>query len=123
VKIFGTDYPTRDGTPVRDFIHVEDLGRAHLLALEAAAPGEHRVYNLGNEAGFSVREVLEAARAVTGRSIEAVEAPRRAGDPAVLVASSEKIRGELGWKPRKPQLEAMISDAWGWMLSHPRGYG
>ena len=122
VKIFGTDYPTRDGTAVRDYIHVEDLGRAHLLALEAAEPGEHRTYNLGNGAGFSVREVIEAARGVTGRPIEAVESPRRSGDPAILVASSDKIRGELGWKPEKPELEAMISDAWEWMQSHPHGY-
>ena len=122
VKIFGTDYPTRDGTAVRDYIHVEDLGRAHLLALEAAGPGEHRVYNLGNGAGFSVREVVEAARRVTGREIDAAEAPRRAGDPPVLVASSEKIRSDLGWKPEKPELEAMISDAWTWMRDHPNGY-
>jgi UDP-glucose 4-epimerase len=122
VKIFGTDYPTRDGTAVRDYIHVEDLGRAHLLALEAAEPGEHRVYNLGNGAGFSVREVVEAARRVTGKSIEAVEAPRRAGDPPVLVASSERIQADLGWKPEKPGLEAMISDAWAWMRDHPGGY-
>ncbi len=123
IKIFGTDYPTRDGTPIRDYIHVEDLGRAHLLALEAAEPGEHRVYNLGNGAGFSVREVIEAARRVTGRPIEAIESPRRPGDPAVLVASSDRIRRELGWKPEKPELEAMISDAWKWMQSHPHGYG
>ena len=125
VKIFGTDYPTPDGTAVRDYIHVEDLGRAHLLALDAAdiaEPGEHRVYNLGNGAGFSVRQVVEAARRVTGRRIEAVEAPRRAGDPPVLVASSDKIRGELGWAPEKPDLEAVISDAWDWMQKHPRGY-
>jgi UDP-glucose 4-epimerase len=122
VKIFGTDYPTRDGTAVRDYIHVEDLGRAHLLALEAAEPGEHRVYNLGNGAGFSVREVIEAARRVTDRPIKAVESPRRSGDPAVLVASSDKIRGELGWKPEKPELEVMISDAWDWMQRHPHGY-
>ena len=122
VQIFGTDYPTRDGTAVRDYIHVEDLGRAHLLALEAAEPGEHSVYNLGNGAGFSVREVVEAARRVTGQSIDAVEAPRRAGDPPALVASSEKIRAELGWKPEKPGLEAMISDAWAWMRDHPNGY-
>jgi UDP-glucose 4-epimerase len=123
VRIFGTDYPTRDGTAVRDYIHVEDLGRAHLLALEAAEAGEHRVYNLGNGAGFSVREVVEAARRVTGRPIDALEAPRRAGDPAVLVASSDRARAELGWKPEKPELEAMISDAWDWMRSHPDGYG
>jgi UDP-glucose 4-epimerase len=122
VKIFGTDYPTRDGTPIRDYIHVEDLGRAHLLALEAAETGEHRVYNLGNGAGFSVREVVETARRVTGRQIEAIESPRRAGDPAVLVASSDRIRAELGWKPEKPELEAMISDAWQWMQVHPNGY-
>jgi UDP-glucose 4-epimerase len=123
VKILGTDYPTRDGTAVRDYIHVEDLGRAHLLALEAARPGEHSVYNLGNGAGFSVREVIEAARRVTGKSIAAVEAPRRAGDPAALVASSEKIQAELGWKPEKPKLETVISDAWAWMRDHPNGYG
>jgi UDP-glucose 4-epimerase len=122
VKIFGTDYPTRDGTAVRDYIHVEDLGRAHLLALEAADPGEHRVYNLGNGAGFSVREVVEAARSVTGKNIDAVEAPRRAGDPPALVAASDRIRADLGWSPEKPELEAMISDAWTWMLDHPRGY-
>ncbi|HJQ28267.1 MAG TPA: UDP-glucose 4-epimerase GalE [Rubrobacter sp.] len=122
VKIFGTDYPTPDGTAVRDYIHVEDLGRAHLLALEAAGSGEHRVYNLGNGAGFSVREVVEAARRVTGRDIEAVEAPRRAGDPPVLVASSERIRADLGWRPEKPELEAMISDAWAWMRENPAGY-
>src|ERR671933_941516 len=122
VKIFGTDYPTRDGTAVRDYIHVEDLGRAHLLALEAAESGEHRVYNLGNGAGFSVREVVEAARRVTHESIEAVEAPRRAGDPPALVASSERIQADLGWKPEKPELETMISDAWRWMRDHPKGY-
>jgi UDP-glucose 4-epimerase len=122
VKIFGTDYPTRDGTAVRDYIHVEDLGRAHLLALEAAKPGEHRVYNLGNGAGFSVREVVEAARRVTSKEIEAVESPRRPGDPPALVASSDNIRADLGWKPQKPELEAMISDAWAWMQDHPDGY-
>ncbi len=125
VKIFGTDYPTPDGTAVRDYIHVEDLGRAHLLALEAADEakvGEHRVYNLGNGTGFSVREVIEAARRVAGRPVEAIESPRRAGDPSVLVASSDRIRIGLGWTPRKPTLEAMISDAWDWMREHPRGY-
>jgi len=122
VKILGTDYSTRDGTAVRDYIHVEDLGRAHLLALEAAGPGEHRVYNLGNGAGFSVREVVEAARRVTHKSIDAVEAERRTGDPPMLVASSERIRADLGWKPEKPELETMISDAWAWMRDHPNGY-
>jgi len=123
VSIFGTDYDTRDGTAVRDYIHVEDLGRAHLLALEAVEPGEHRVYNLGNGAGFSVLEVIEAARQATGREIKAVEAQRRAGDPPVLVASSDKARAELGWKPEKPELVGMISDAWTWAQAHPDGYG
>lgn len=121
-KIFGTDYPTRDGTAIRDYIHIEDLGRAHLLALDGAKPGEHQIFNLGNGAGFSVREVIEAARRVTGSEIRALEEPRRAGDPAVLVASSEKIRSELGWVPEKPELEDMISDAWEWMQDHPNGY-
>ena len=125
VKIFGTDYPTPDGTAVRDYIHVEDLGRAHLLALETADEantGEHRIYNLGNGSGFSVREVVKAARRVTGRPIEAVEAPRRSGDPSVLVASSALIREELGWVPEKPSLEDIVYDAWDWMQEHPRGY-
>ena len=112
VRIFGTDYPTPDGTAIRDYIHVDDLARAHLLALEAAAEPGHHIYNLGNGAGFSVREVIDAARAVTGREITAVETDRRAGDPAVLVASSERIRAELGWVPEKPALETMIADAW-----------
>jgi UDP-glucose 4-epimerase len=115
VEIFGTDYPTPDGTAIRDYIHVEDLGRAHLLALEAAKEGEHRIYNLGNGEGFSVLEVVGAARRVTGRPIEAVDSPRRPGDPSVLVASSERIRSELGWEPEKPELETMISDAWNWL--------
>jgi UDP-glucose 4-epimerase len=122
VNIYGTDYDTEDGTAIRDYIHVEDLGRAHLLALEASEEGEHRIYNLGNGTGFSVREVIEAAREVTGAEIRAVEAPRRPGDPPVLVASSEKIKNEFGWTPEKPELPAMISDAWEWMCSHPRGY-
>jgi UDP-glucose 4-epimerase len=122
IEIFGTDYPTPDGTAIRDYIHVEDLGRAHLLALEATKEGEHRVYNLGNGAGFSGLEVVETARRVTGRLIEAVESPRRPGDPSVLVASSDRIRSELGWKAEKPDLETMISDAWSWMQAHPDGY-
>jgi UDP-glucose 4-epimerase len=112
VMIFGTDYPTPDGTAIRDYIHVEDLAAAHILALDATRRAGHEVFNLGNGAGFSVREVVDAARAATGREIPTVESPRRAGDPAVLVASSEKIRRELGWVPRKPQLAAMIADAW-----------
>ena len=112
VKIFGTDYPTPDGTAIRDYIHVEDLAAAHILALDATSRPGHEVFNLGNGAGFSVREVVDAARAVTGAEMPTVESPRRAGDPAVLVASSEKIRRELGWVARKPELPAMIADAW-----------
>ncbi len=122
VQLFGTDYPTPDGTAIRDYIHIEDLGAAHLLALDHARPGEHRIFNLGNGAGFSVREVIAAARDVTGREIAVVEAPRRPGDPPRLVAAAERIRRELGWQPRKPELTTMIADAWRWMQEHPRGY-
>jgi UDP-glucose 4-epimerase len=110
-KIFGDDYPTPDGTCVRDYIHVADLGRAHLLALGACAPGQHRVYNAGDGTGFSNREVLTMCREVTGAAIPAVTAPRRPGDPAVLVASSARIHDELGWKPEQ-DLRAMVADAW-----------
>jgi UDP-glucose 4-epimerase len=122
VQIFGTDYPTRDGTPVRDFVHVEDLSHAHLLALEAATEGKHIVYNLGNGAGFTILEVLETARRVTGMPIKIVESPRRHGDPAIVVASNQRIRTELGWEPEKPDLETMISDAWDWMRFHSHEY-
>ncbi|MGI5214330.1 UDP-glucose 4-epimerase GalE [Plantactinospora sp. CA-290183] len=112
LQLFGDDYPTPDGTCVRDYIHVEDLARAHLLALEAARPGEHRVYNLGNGNGFSNRQVVEAVREVTGRPVPAETAPRRAGDPAILVASSERARTELGWLPARPALTDIVADAW-----------
>lgn len=121
VKVFGTDYPTRDGTAVRDYIHVEDLGRAHILALQAARPGRHRIYNLGTGDGYTVKEVVETARRVTGREIEAREEPRRPGDPAALVAASDRIRDELGWVPEKG-LEDMVADAWAWHQAHPGGY-
>ena len=111
VQIYGTDYPTPDGTAVRDYIHVEDLGRAHLLALDASREGKHEIYNLGNGAGFSVREVIAVAREVTGHPIPAHDAGRRPGDPSVLVASSERIQQELGWQAEK-SLRDMISDAW-----------
>jgi UDP-glucose 4-epimerase len=122
VSVFGTDYPTPDGTAVRDYIHVEDLGRAHLLALDAIEPGRHAIYNLGSELGYSVREVIDAARRVTGRDVPVSEEPRRAGDPAQLVASSTLIREALGWRPEK-DLDAMIADAWAWREAHPDGYG
>ena len=121
VKVFGTDYPTRDGTAVRDYIHVEDLGRAHAIALEAAQPGRHAIYNLGTGDGYTVKEVVDTARRVTGREIRAIEEPRRPGDPPELVASSDRIRDELGWEPEKT-LEDMIADAWAWHQAHPDGY-
>jgi UDP-glucose 4-epimerase len=111
VKIFGEDYPTPDGTCVRDYIHVADLAEAHVLALGATDPGQHRVYNLGNGTGFSVRQVVEVCREVTGVDIPAEVAPRRDGDPAVLVASSERIRTDLGWQARR-DLPTMVADAW-----------
>ena len=122
VKVFGTDYPTPDGTAIRDYIHIEDLGEAHLLAIDATEAGRHRIYNLGNGRGFSVREVIETARAVTGRDIPVVEADRREGDPAQLVAASERIRSELGWVPRRPRLETIVGDAWVWHQAHPEGF-
>jgi UDP-glucose 4-epimerase len=112
LQIFGDDYPTPDGTCVRDYIHVEDLARAHLLALERARPGEHLIYNLGNGNGFSNRQVAEVVREVTGRPLPVEIAPRREGDPAVLVASAELARTELGWRPAKPTLHDMVRDAW-----------
>ena len=111
LELFGDDYPTPDGTCIRDYIHVADLARAHLQALQACQPGTHRVYNLGSEAGFSNREVLAECQRVTGVDIPVRVAPRRAGDPAVLVASSERIRTELGWRPER-DLHAMVRDAW-----------
>jgi len=118
LQLFGDDYPTDDGTCVRDYIHVEDLARAHLLALDAATPGEHRIYNLGNGNGFSNKQVVEVAREVTGAALPAEIAPRREGDPATLVASSAKARAELGWVPQKPTLQAMIGDAWTFYRAH-----
>ncbi|MBV8221336.1 MAG: UDP-glucose 4-epimerase GalE [Solirubrobacterales bacterium] len=122
VNVYGTDYPTPDGTAIRDYIHVEDLADAHLLALDGARPSEHRVFNLGNGTGFSVREVIVAAETVTGREIPVNESPRRPGDPPELVAASDRIRSQLGWVPRKPTLEEMVGDAWAFARSHPNGY-
>ncbi len=114
IRIFGTDYPTHDGTCIRDYIHVKDLAQAHLLAFEALGTSEGMIYNIGNGQGFTVREVIESARRVTGHPIPVIEEPRRPGDPAVLVASSAKIKEELGWKPEFAELDAIIASAWEW---------
>jgi UDP-glucose 4-epimerase len=114
IKIFGRDYPTKDGTCVRDYIHVHDLAEAHLLALGALTEKSRVIYNIGNGQGFSVIEVIESVKRVTGRPIAVEECPRRAGDPAVLVASSEKIKAELGWKPKFAELDAIVASAWEW---------
>ncbi|MCX2933635.1 UDP-glucose 4-epimerase GalE [Mycobacterium sp. CVI_P3] len=112
ILVFGTDWPTPDGTCIRDYIHVRDLADAHLLALQSSRPGEHRIYNLGNGTGFSVREVIACCERVTGGPIAARDVERRAGDPAVLIASSEKAITELGWRPRHTSIDEIVSDAW-----------
>ncbi|MFJ3636092.1 UDP-glucose 4-epimerase GalE [Streptomyces sp. NPDC090112] len=112
IDVHGDDYPTRDGTCVRDYIHVADLAEAHRLALEAARPGEHLICNLGNGEGFTVREVIDSVRRVTGRTIPEIVRPRRPGDPAVLVASATRARERLGWRPSRPDLDAIVADAW-----------
>jgi len=122
INVNGNDYPTLDGTCIRDYIHIADLVSAHLLVLDALGERDQLVYNLGNGSGYSVREVIETAREVTGHPIPATDSPRRPGDPARLVASSEKIRKELGWEPQHPDLSDIISSAWGWHKSHPKGY-
>jgi UDP-glucose 4-epimerase len=114
IKIFGQDYPTKDGTCVRDYIHVQDLADAHLLALEALSEKSRLIYNIGNGQGFTVWEVIDSVRRVTGKPIAVEECPRRPGDPAVLVASSEKIKAELGWRPKFAELDQIISSAWEW---------
>ena len=121
IQVFGDDYPTPDGTCVRDYIHVIDLAQAHILALDALDKGS-RTYNLGNGKGFSVNEVIETARAITGHEIPQVVGARRPGDPATLIASSDKIRQELGWQPRFTSLDAIIESAWKWHINHPDGY-
>ncbi len=122
-EIFGDDYDTPDGTCIRDYIHVTDLAAAHVLALGAIRTGQVRVYNLGNGEGWSVKQVIETCRQVTGEPIPANVAPRRAGDPPRLVASSAKAAAELGWRPQFPQLATIIEHAWSWHRNHPRGYG
>ena len=123
VSIFGDDYPTKDGTCIRDYIHVEDLAEAHLLALRYLEDGgESTVLNLGGSKGFSVKEVIEAAEEATNRYVNVTIAPRRPGDPAELVASSEKARLMLNWKPQKTSIRQIVEDAWSWHSSHPDGY-
>ncbi|MCC6800121.1 MAG: UDP-glucose 4-epimerase GalE [Anaerolineae bacterium] len=123
IMIFGTDYNTPDGTCIRDYVHIEDLASAHVLALEALDSNRERmIFNLGNGRGYSVREVIETARQVTGVDFPAVEAPRRPGDADRLVASSERISRELGWEPRYPDLRQIIASAWAWHTTHPHGY-
>jgi UDP-glucose-4-epimerase GalE len=122
IEIFGTDYGTPDGTCIRDYIHVDDLAEAHLLALEQLGPGTQLRYNLGIGRGYSVREVIRAVERVTAKTVPVKEGPRRPGDPDVLVASSEKIQRELGWRPKYTDLEAIIATAWNWHRNHPKGY-
>jgi UDP-glucose 4-epimerase len=118
-EIFGTDYPTPDGTCIRDYIHIADLAQAHLLAME---PGRRGFFNLGNGDGDSVREVIQMCRKVSGKTIKAVEKPRRPGDPPRLLAAAEKAKRELGWQPKFPTLEQIVSTAWAWHVKHPNGY-
>ena len=120
--IFGTDYPTPDGTCIRDYIHIADLVSAHILALGALDSKDRMIYNIGSGNGFSVREVIETARQVTGHAIPVVESPRRPGDSARLVASPQKIINELGWKPIHTNMQEILSSAWEWHTSHPHGY-
>ncbi len=122
VEVFGDDYPTADGTAVRDYIHVLDLADAHVRALEALEPGRAKAYNLGNGAGASVAEVIDAVRDVTGREVPTRVGPRRAGDPPVLVADASLAMRELGWRPERPRLHGIVADAWRWRQAHPEGY-
>lgn len=123
LAIFGNDYPTPDGTCVRDYIHVEDLARAHILALMKLGDLSETVFNLGNGSGYSVREVIASVEQVTGKTVPVQDAPRRAGDPAILVASSARATSVLGWQPAKPALDDIIRDAWDWKQRFPKGYG
>lgn len=123
VSVFGSDYPTADGSCVRDYVHVVDIARAHILALEKIDLFSGRVYNLGNQQGYSVKDVIHTAEEVTGIKIGVRVGPRRSGDPAVLVASSSLAGTELGWRPQYPGLKSIISSAWDWTSTHPRGYG
>ena len=123
IEVFGTDYPTPDGTCIRDYIHVEDLAEAHALALEQAEPGTLRAFNLGTGRGYSVREVIRTVEKVTGLSVPVKQGPRRAGDPSELVAAPAKAMNALGWKPRYMDLESIVRTAWAWHKAHPDGFG
>lgn len=123
VTVFGTDYPTPDGTCIRDYIHVEDLCDAHIMAMNALRPGHARFYNLGIGRGYSVKEVLTSAARVTGRKIPIEYGPRRQGDPAILFANAQKIQTELGWSARHVELDEIVESAWNWFRAHPHGYG
>jgi UDP-glucose 4-epimerase len=123
VKIFGTDYPTPDGTCLRDYVHVVDLARAHVLAIEKTVAGRGDIFNLGSESGFSVREVIAACEKATSHKLTVQEEARRAGDPPALVASSRKANEILGWKPKYPDMESIVRHAWAWHSKHPEGYG
>ena len=123
ISIFGNDYDTKDGTCVRDYIHVNDLAQAHILAMKYLCDGnDSNIFNLGNGVGFTVKEVVETARKMTGHPISAKEEPRRAGDPSMLIASSAKAKEVLGWNPQYADLETIIDTAWNWHKSHPNGY-
>ncbi|MBN1361646.1 MAG: UDP-glucose 4-epimerase GalE [Sedimentisphaerales bacterium] len=122
IKIYGTDYDTPDGTCIRDYIHIDDLCQAHLLALSKLDERTEMIYNLGNGQGYSVRQVIDTVKRVSGRAFSVTEAPRRPGDPPVLTSDATKVRAELGWLPQKPRLEMMVETAWRWHTSHPHGY-
>lgn len=122
VTVFGTDYPTPDGTCIRDYVHVEDLCAAHIAAMRALRPGDTRFYNLGIGRGYSVKEVIESARRVTGIDLPVEYGPRRAGDPAILFANAEKIGRELGWSARHQEIDAIVATAWNWFQKNPNGY-
>lgn len=122
VQIYGTDYPTPDGTCIRDYIHIEDLCRAHLLALEKLDQSSELIYNLGNGQGYSVRQVIDTVKKISGKDFKVVEIDRRPGDPPVLTSDATKAKNELGWKPQSPELEKIIATAWKWHNEHPDGY-
>lgn len=122
VSVFGTDYDTHDGTCIRDYVHVVDLARAHVLALEKITEGEGEIFNIGSETGFSVREVIASCESVVGKKLKVREGARRPGDPAILVASSKRLKTELGWKPLYPSIQTIVQHAWHWHSTHPHGY-